>query len=98
MVTQPPRVGINLLFDDGFRAAAAPLFEAGIVEALEWDIDERWGSGWDDKRLPNWVNGMLDLYAEDDALYGHGVWFSLLSAKWEPRQDRWLRLLARECK
>ena len=30
---------------EGFRAAAGPLFEAGLVDALEWDVDEGWGNG-----------------------------------------------------
>lgn len=98
MGAEPLRVGLNLIQEDAFRVAAAPLFEAGLVDALEWAIDERWGRGFDDRRMPPWTNQMLDLYADDDALYGHGVWFSVLSAKWEPCQDRWLRLLERECK
>jgi uncharacterized protein (UPF0276 family) len=102
MVTVPkassPRVGINLLMDEGYLEATLPLFEAGAVDALEWDVDERWGYGWGDDRLPRWVNELLDLYADAGALYGHGVWLSVLSAHKEPRQDRWFRLLARECK
>jgi uncharacterized protein (UPF0276 family) len=83
---------------DDFRAAAVPLFERGLVEALEVQVDERWYFGWGNARLPRWANQLRDLYAADDTLYGHGVWYSPLSARWEARQDRWLDLLERECK
>ena len=98
MNSRPVRVGLNLFPEEGYRTAALPLFERGLVDAIEWDIDERWGYGWGDRRLPRWVNRILDAYAADDALYGHGVWLSVLSALTEPRQERWLTLLARECR
>lgn len=96
---RPPRVGLNLFVDESFRAAAGPLFEAGLVDALEWDVDESWGWGEGERRraLPPWVDQLLDLYGDDDALYGHGVWFSLMSARWEARQDRWLEHLTQAC-
>jgi hypothetical protein len=46
------RVGLNLFPEEGYRTAALPLFERGLVDAIEWDIDERWGYGWGDRRLP----------------------------------------------
>lgn len=96
---QPPRVGLNLFAHGSFRAAAGPLFEAGLVDALEWDVDESWGGGdvHQARALPEWIDTLLDVYSEDDALYGHGVWFSLLSARWEARQERWLEHLHRAC-
>ncbi len=97
MARSPIRVGLNLLPDAGYRLAALPLFERGLVDAIEWDIDERWGYGWGNRRLPLWVNRLLDLYAHAGALYGHGVWLSVLSAEPEARQERWFMLLAREC-
>src|SRR5690349_9271192 len=93
----PPRIGINLHTDADFHAAALPLFADGLVDAVEWDVDNAWG--FDDVLIetPPWVDRLLDLYAADGCLYGHGVWFSLLSARLEPRQERWLELLADEC-
>ena len=94
-----PRVGLNLTAEDGFRVAAMPLFEDGLVDALEWDVDETWLGGDDPERtVPAWADAIIDAYAEDDALYGHGVWFSLLSARPEARQARWLARLAEECR
>jgi hypothetical protein len=89
---------MTLLEEAGFCSAAAPLFEAGLVDAIEMDVDSRWGMGWDDRRLPPWAISILDMYSEDEALYGHGVWYSFLTAKTRACQDRWLRLLKRECK
>lgn len=98
MRARPLRVGLNLFATERYRAAAGPLFEAGLVDALEWDVDECWGWGADDRReLPDWIDALLDVYSDDDALYGHGVWFSFLSARWEARQERWLEQLEREC-
>jgi uncharacterized protein (UPF0276 family) len=100
MIGQPPRVGLNLFAIDAFRAAAGPLFEEELVDALEWDVDETWGfdGGEELRRLPQWVDQLLDLYSESNSLYGHGVWFSMLSARWEKRQERWLENLRSECR
>jgi uncharacterized protein (UPF0276 family) len=91
----PPRVGLNLVTDDAFREAARPLFAEGWVSALEWDLDETWG--FSSRTLPGWTERMLDLYAEQGALYGHGVWLSVLTAAWQPRQDQWMEHLEHEC-
>jgi len=94
----PPRVGLNLIDEEAFRVAALPLFEAGLVDALEVDIDNEWGASRGRVQpRPAWQTELLDLFAEDDALYGHGVWFSLLTARLDDRQQRWLELLAEEC-
>lgn len=93
------RVGLSLFAHESFRAAAGPLFEQGLVDALEWDVDESWGFGGVERarQLPRWIADLLDLYSDDDALYGHGVWFSLMSARWEARQERWLEALGVAC-
>ncbi|HEX3764366.1 MAG TPA: DUF692 family protein [Kofleriaceae bacterium] len=94
----PPRVGLNLIDEEAFRVAALPLFEAGLVDALEVDIDNEWGAGRGQVQpRPAWQTELLDVFAEDDALYGHGVWFSLLTARLDDRQRRWLARLAEEC-
>ncbi|MGZ3458678.1 MAG: multinuclear nonheme iron-dependent oxidase, partial [Archangium sp.] len=81
--------------DDAFREAVRPLLAEGLVAALEWDIDESWGFA--PRPVPEWTERLLDLYAEEGALYGHGVWWSVLTAAWQPRQDEWLERLADEC-
>lgn len=65
--------------------ATLPLFAAGEVDALEWSFDTGWA-----RPLPEWAARLLDTYAGVDALYGHGVHLSPLSARWTPRQAAWI--------
>jgi uncharacterized protein (UPF0276 family) len=88
------RVGLSLAPTEDFRAASAPLFEAGLVDVLEWSMDVAWALG--DRVVPAWVDAVCDVYAEAGCLYGHGVYLSALSARWEARQDEWLRRLGQE--
>ena len=88
-----PRVGLSLMPEDDFRAAAFPLFAEGSVDALEWSFDLGWGSA----ALPDFVGELLDHYAAAGALYGHGVHFSLLSGTFTARQAEWLARLSAEC-
>jgi uncharacterized protein (UPF0276 family) len=89
-----PRVGLSLAPMDDFRVASTPLFEAGLVDVLEWSMDIPWALG--EFEMPEWVDALCDVYAEAGCLYGHGVALSPLSAPWEPRQDEWLRRLGQE--
>src|SRR5687768_7359343 len=88
------RVGLMLAPAEDFREAALPLFEEGIVGALEWSVDMGWGPA----GIPPWARALLDAYSEADRLYGHGVEMSLLSADSSARQERWLERLRREVK
>lgn len=91
-----PRVGLSLAVDDGFRAATSPLFEAGVVDVIEWSFDVEWAFGENPTPPPEWVSAVCDLYSNAGRLYGHGVALSALSAQWEERQERWIEYLARE--
>lgn len=86
------RVGLSLMPEEDFRAASQPLFEQGLVDALEWNVDMGWGK----PAVPAWARELLDAYSSDDRLYGHGVEFSLLSAELHPRQVWWLEQLEAE--
>lgn len=86
-----PWVGLALMPEEQFRAAAAPLFSEGVVDVVEWSLDLGF-----DRVLPAWLAGLLDHYASAGRLLGHGVHYSPLSAVWEPRQARWLESLSRE--
>ena len=78
--------------------AALPLFEAGLVDALEIDIDNEWGASRGQRyHRSGWQDELIELFSDGDALYGHGVWFSLLTARLDDRQLRWLELLDEEC-
>ncbi|MBX3219529.1 MAG: DUF692 family protein [Labilithrix sp.] len=92
-----PWVGLSLMFEDDFRVAAAPLFAAGDVDVLEWSFDtgpRLVGAAGD--RGPSWAEALLDHYAAEGRLFGHGVHYSPFSARWEERQQRWLEALGRE--
>lgn len=75
-------VGLAAMPDAAWREAVLPLFEGGEVDALEWSFDTG--------EPPAWLDQLLDHYATQGRLYGHGVSYSLLSARFEPRQARWL--------
>lgn len=79
--------------DEGFRAAVLPLFEAGHVELLEWSFE----LGWTDEGESEWVSVLLDHYADSNALWGHGVTMSLLSADAPKRHDAWLKRVEADC-
>src|SRR5689334_21154440 len=94
----PPLVGIALMSSDAFRAAVTPLVQDGLVDALERTIDAVWVDGTSHYPEPRWVDELVELYAEDGCVYGHGVWWSGFSAQWHDRQARWLEHLAAECR
>ncbi|MFO0555699.1 MAG: DUF692 family protein [Polyangiaceae bacterium] len=85
------RVGLSLLPADDLRLAQAPLFAAGVVDAVEVTLDHAMGD-W----MPDWMVAVADHYSGEGALYGHGVHFSTLSAILEPRHLDWLGALTRE--
>jgi hypothetical protein len=88
--TPPPLVGLSLMPEPAFAAATVPLFAEGLVDVVEWSFDMGWGpSG-----LPQWLAEVLDEFAAEGRLDGHGVSFSLLSR--HERQDAWLAHLERE--
>ena len=51
-----PLVGLNIVPAESYRAAAGPLFAEGIVDALEWDVDDTFGfDSSEEWSLPPWV-------------------------------------------
>lgn len=94
METKGPPVKVGLLVSaaEDFRRASLPLFGAGIVDAIEWNLD----MGWSSRGVPPWVTALLDAYEEAGRLHGHGVEFSLFSAPLSARQERWLANFERE--
>jgi uncharacterized protein (UPF0276 family) len=88
----PPWVGLSLMPEPEFLAAAFPLLEADSVEVLEWSFDV----GWPPARLPDWAADLLDHFSGSGRLLGHGVTYSPLSALDDERQGAWLDSLRRE--
>lgn len=85
-------VGLSLMIDDEYRAAVLPLFEAGLVDALEWSFDQAWGS----RSTPPWIDALLDHYAAAGRLWGHGVTGSPGSADAPAYLERWREHLRQE--
>jgi uncharacterized protein len=80
------------MLEQAHRDAVLPLFERGLIDAIEWSFDHGWAEGGE----PAWASALLDHYAAHDRLWGHGVAASPGSAEPEPRQSQWLAGFARE--
>jgi len=52
--------GISCNLDSNILATALPLFEAGIVEAIEWSFDALFRH----THIPVWFEELLRVYAE----------------------------------
>ncbi|MCX4239923.1 multinuclear nonheme iron-dependent oxidase [Paraliomyxa miuraensis] len=90
-------VGLSLMIEEPFRRAVLPLFEAGVVDALEYSFEIGWGRHPGPDLLPDWAEALLDHYAEAGRLWGHGVTMSPFSVH-APHHDRWLARVAEECR
>jgi len=86
-------VGLSLMIEEPFRLAALPLFEDGLVDALEHSFEIGWGR----HPLPEWAEALLDHYAEAGRLWGHGVTMSPFSVD-APRREAWLHRVAEACR
>ncbi len=75
-----------------FAQASLPLFEEGVVDALEWSFDMTWRM----KVIPDWITELLDFYSNEESLIGHGVSYSVLSAHWSIWHQEYLSLLQEE--
>ncbi|QJX49048.1 DUF692 family protein [Hymenobacter taeanensis] len=75
--------------DANILTAAFPLLEDERVEALEWSFDTLFWA----EQVPEWFTALLQAYAAQNRLVGHGVYFSLLSGRWTAEQQQWLQHL-----
>lgn len=82
-----PWVGLSCMLEPGFLKSVLPLFQNEEVEMLEWSFDILRK----ESAAPQWLNGLLTEYSHKGRLTGHGVRYSLLTAKWGKRQDTWLK-------
>ncbi len=89
-----PQLGLSLMPTDDFRQAAAALFQDNKVEALEWSFDFAWNG----VIVEPWAQELLDKFSSENALTGHGVNLSPLSARFSKRQQDWLAHAAEEFK
>lgn len=84
-----PAVACNV--DYAILQATLPLFESERVAAIEWSFDALFQR----KHIPDWFYQLLQAYAKEGRLLGHGVFFSVFSGKWRPEQTEWLQQLRR---
>jgi uncharacterized protein (UPF0276 family) len=84
-------VGLSLFATEAQRVAALPLFEAGVVDAIEWTVDLGWI-----EPIPEWASALLEVYGAEGRLYGHGVTLSPTTALRDDATARWLDRLARD--
>lgn len=87
------QVGLSLMPESVYLDATGDLFESGEVDIIEWSFDMCWG-----RQLPLRCSKLLQTYSDRNALLGHGVSFSLLTAKRTTRQSLWLKFLEKEVK
>ncbi|CEJ71646.1 hypothetical protein BN1195_03996 [Chryseobacterium oranimense G311] len=88
-----PLLGLAMMPEADFVSAILPVLQNNSVDVLEWSFDTFY-----DVEEPEWLSGLLDFYAENDRLLGHGVYYSLFDAQWTSRQKDWLKKLKEETK
>lgn len=87
-----PLLGLSMMPEADFVSAILPLLQNNSVDVLEWSFDTFY-----DVNEPEWLSGLLDFYAANNRLLGHGVYYSLFDARWNERQEIWLKKLKKEC-
>lgn len=89
-----PKLGLSLMAAEDFHQATAQLFECNQVEVLEWSFDYPWNGVIVDSRSQD----IIDRFSASNALIGHGVTLSPLSARFTERQQNWLASAKEEFK
>ena len=80
-----------MMAETDFVSAVLPLLQSNSVDVLEWSFDTLYHS-----HEPDWLRDLLNFYAENNRLIGHGVYYSLSDARWTGRQEEWLKKLKEE--
>ncbi|NIF06097.1 DUF692 domain-containing protein [Chryseobacterium sp. Tr-659] len=86
-----PLLGLSMMAEADFVSAILPLMQNNAVDVLEWSFDTLYNV-----KEPDWLNDLLNFYAENNRLIGHGVYYSLFDARWTERQNVWLKKLKEE--
>lgn len=77
-------VACNL--DQDILLTLLPLFAKSEIEGIEWSFDTLYQRN----KIPDWFFELLHVFAKDQKLVGHGVFFSILSGQWKDEQQNWL--------
>lgn len=80
-----------MMAETDFVSALLPLLQDNSVDVLEWSFDTLYHV-----HEPDWLRDLLNFYAENERLIGHGVYYSLFDARWTERQEEWLKKLKEE--
>lgn len=86
-----PIVGVSMMAEPDFVSAILPLLHNNSIEVMEWSFDTLYHTN-----EPDWLRDLLNFYAENNRLIGHGVYYSLFDARWTARQEEWLKKLKEE--
>ncbi|UTX49145.1 DUF692 family multinuclear iron-containing protein [Chryseobacterium sp. MA9] len=86
-----PLLGISMMAEADFVSAVLPLLQNNAIDVLEWSFDTLYHTN-----EPDWLRDLLNFYAENNRLIGHGVYYSLFDARWTERQEEWLQKLNEE--
>lgn len=80
-----------MMAEADFVSAVLPLLQSNSIEVMEWSFDTLYHT-----HEPDWLRDLLNFYAENNRLIGHGVYYSLFDARWTERQEEWLEKLKEE--
>lgn len=86
MNNKKPKLGLSVMPSPDFREATQALFDAGKVQAVEWSFDFALTGA----KLDPWREEWINKFSDANALIGHGVTLSPLSAHFSKRQEEWL--------
>ncbi|MDQ1857126.1 DUF692 family protein [Chryseobacterium sp. WLY505] len=86
-----PMLGVSMMAEADFVSAILPLLQDNSIEVMEWSFDTLYHTN-----EPDWLRDLLNFYAENNRLIGHGVYYSLFDATWNERQEEWLKKLKEE--
>lgn len=87
------KCGLALVNEARFLETLQELLNQDQIDALEWSFD----TSWLESEQDSLAGRMLAEFSERNALLGHGVFFSVLSANLSKRQELWLEKLESEC-
>lgn len=80
-----------MMAEADFLSAVLPLLQDNSMEVMEWSFDTLYHTNESD-----WLRDLLNFYAENNRLIGHGVYYSLFDARWTVRKEEWLNKLKEE--
>lgn len=87
------KCGVALINEARFLETVQELRDKKQIDIIEWSFD----TAWLESKQPSLLGGILTDFSKNNALLGHGVFFSVLSASLSFRQKLWLEKLESEC-